>query len=154
MKPKTRAGINGRTTTIAAVLVALALGGAATAKPLRTLAPGELRVGTYFVNPPFEYLAKGCTRGLRGQSRGGNCAAARAQADLRRHALGDHPQGDAGRYDCIVGGITITPARERILTWSVPCVTTPLSGRIAKSRPIPAKPRLALRAVGRVASEV
>ena len=23
-----------------------------------------------------------------------------------------------GRYDCIVGGITITPGRERILAWS------------------------------------
>jgi len=30
----------------------------------------------------------------------------------------------AGRYDCIVGGITITPARERILAWSVPYMTT------------------------------
>jgi hypothetical protein len=27
--------------------------------PLRTLAPGVLRIGTYFVNPPFEYLSKG-----------------------------------------------------------------------------------------------
>src|SRR3984893_9564639 len=32
-----------------------------------------------------------------------------------------------GRYDCIVGGITITPERERILAWSVPYLTTTLS---------------------------
>jgi ABC-type amino acid transport substrate-binding protein len=32
-----------------------------------------------------------------------------------------------GRYDCIVGGITITPERERILAWSVPYFTTTLS---------------------------
>ena len=64
MKPKTRAGINGRTTTITAVLLALALGGAATAKPVRTLTPAELRIGTYFVNPPFEYIAKGARVGF------------------------------------------------------------------------------------------
>lgn len=32
-----------------------------------------------------------------------------------------------GRYDCIVGGITITPARERILAWTTPYVMTTLS---------------------------
>jgi len=32
-----------------------------------------------------------------------------------------------GRYDCIVGGITITPERERVLAWSVPYITTTLS---------------------------
>jgi len=32
-----------------------------------------------------------------------------------------------GRYDCIVGGITITPQREQILAWSVPYITTTLS---------------------------
>ena len=31
------------------------------------------------------------------------------------------------RYDCIVGGITITPAREKILAWSTPYMTTTLS---------------------------
>ena len=31
------------------------------------------------------------------------------------------------RYDCIVGGITITPELERILAWSVPYFTTTLS---------------------------
>ena len=34
---------------------------------------------------------------------------------------------EGGRYDCIVGGITITPKRERVLAWSVPYITTTLS---------------------------
>ncbi len=33
----------------------------------------------------------------------------------------------AGRYDAIVGGITITPERERTLAWSTPYMTTTLS---------------------------
>ena len=36
-------------------------------------------------------------------------------------------QMQAGRYDCIVGGITITPERERMLAWSTPYMTTTLS---------------------------
>jgi polar amino acid transport system substrate-binding protein/cystine transport system substrate-binding protein len=28
----------------------------------------------------------------------------------------------SGCYDCIVGGITITPERERKLAWSVPYI--------------------------------
>ena len=39
----------------------LALGGCSTQQPepVRTLAPGTLRIGTYFVNPPFEYVSNG-----------------------------------------------------------------------------------------------
>ena len=33
----------------------------------------------------------------------------------------------AGRYDCIVGGITITPERQRLLAWSTPYMTATLS---------------------------
>ena len=29
------------------------------APPLQTLLPGQLRIGTYFVNPPFEFIADG-----------------------------------------------------------------------------------------------
>jgi ABC-type amino acid transport substrate-binding protein len=32
-----------------------------------------------------------------------------------------------GDYDCVVGGITITPAREKALAWSDPYMTTTLS---------------------------
>jgi ABC-type amino acid transport substrate-binding protein len=36
-------------------------------------------------------------------------------------------QMQEGRYDCIVGGITITPARQVTLAWSDPYMTTTLS---------------------------
>ena len=41
------------------------------------------------------------------------------------------------RYDCIVGGITITPGRERLLAWSVPYMTTTLSLIVDAARSLP-----------------
>jgi ABC-type amino acid transport substrate-binding protein len=128
MKPKTGVAMRGRITAIAAVLLALTSSGAETAVPLRTLAQRTLRVGTYFVNPPFEYVAKGADVGF--------------EVDLMEEIarrLGLKPifvnthwetilkEMQDGRYDCIVGGITITPERERLLAWSVPYLTTTLS---------------------------
>ncbi len=44
----------------ALLLVATYAGcGAGTLAQVRTLAPGVLRIGTYFVNPPFEHLLNG-----------------------------------------------------------------------------------------------
>ena len=83
---------------------------------VRTLAPGTLRIGTYFVNPPFEYVSDGQRIGF--------------EVDLmneiaRRLALTPVfvdtewetilQQMQAGQYDAIVGGITLTPERERTL---------------------------------------
>ena len=97
-------------------------------QPPRTLKPGVLRIGTYFVNPPFEFLSGGKRVGF--------------EVDLmteiaRRLALRPEfidtrwevilQQMSEHRYDCIVGGITITPARRRLLAWSVPYMTTTLS---------------------------
>ena len=95
---------------------------AAAAEPsLPTLHPGVLRIGTYFVNPPFEYSAGGKHVGF--------------EVDLMREVadrLGLRPtfvgtrwevilaQMEAHRYDCIVGGITITPARQTTLDYSTP----------------------------------
>jgi hypothetical protein len=42
---------------IAALLLAFASGRAEATEPLRTRKPSILRIGTYFVNPPFEYVA-------------------------------------------------------------------------------------------------
>src|SRR4051812_28212518 len=101
---------------------------ASAGQPPHTLEPGVLRVGTYFVNPPFEFLS--------GQERIG------FEVDLmneiaRRLSL--HPvfvdtqwevilsEMQRNLYDCIVGGITITPDRQRSLAWSVPYMTTTLS---------------------------
>ena len=126
--PRVRSVIFGRIAAYAAVLLALAPGDGETAEPFRTLLPGALRVGTYFVNPPFEYVAKGERVGF--------------EVDLMKEIarrLGLKPifinthwetilkEMQDGRYDCIVGGITITPGRERTLGWSVPYVTTTLS---------------------------
>ena len=93
-----------------------------------TLVPGILRIGTYFVNPPFEYIFHGKKVGF--------------EVDLIReiaHRLRLEPlfvntqwevilqQMQDGRYDCIIGGITITPARQATLAWSDPYMTTTLS---------------------------
>jgi hypothetical protein len=95
---------------------------------LQTLVPGVLRIGTYFVNPPFEYLSKGKRIGFEVDLI--NEVARRL--DLRPLFVNTHwevilQQTQDGHYDCIVGGITITPARQRTLLWSAPYVTTTLS---------------------------
>jgi ABC-type amino acid transport substrate-binding protein len=96
--------------------------------PLPTLSPGVLRVGTYFINPPFEFVSDGKRVGF--------------EVDLideiarRLHLRPEFvdtrwevmlQQMQEGRYDCIVGGITITPARSERLAWSTPYITTTLS---------------------------
>jgi ABC-type amino acid transport substrate-binding protein len=92
-----------------------------------TLVPGILRIGTYFVNPPFEYIFRGKKVGF--------------EVDLIReiaHRLRLEPlfvntqwevilqQMQDGRYDCVIGGITITSARQATLAWSDPYMTTTL----------------------------
>jgi len=100
----------------------------ASADQPRTLEPGVLRVGTYFVNPPFEFIS--------GQERIGfevdlmNEIARRLSlratfVDTRWEVILSEMQRNF--YDCIVGGITITPDRQKLLAWSVPYLTTTLS---------------------------
>jgi ABC-type amino acid transport substrate-binding protein len=95
---------------------------------LQTLAPGVLRVGTYFVNPPFEFVAKGKRVGFEVDLI--NAVAGRLRLrpvfvntkwEVILRQMEDH------RYDCIVGGITITRARQETLAWSDPYMTTTLS---------------------------
>ena len=120
--------IDGRKTAIAIVLLALTLGCAAAVEPLRTLVPGTLRVGTYFVNPPFEYVAKGAHVGFEVdlmEEIAGRLGLKPVFVSTHWETILQEMQG--GRYDCIVGGITITPERERVLAWSVPYMTTTLS---------------------------
>jgi ABC-type amino acid transport substrate-binding protein len=114
-----------------AALLLFAVSGVAEAAPaakVQTLAPGVLRVGTYFVNPPFEYLSRGRKIGFEVDLM--NEIARR----LRLRPLFVDTQWEVilrqmqeGQYDCIVGGITITPARQQILAWSDPYMTTTLS---------------------------
>ncbi len=120
--------MQGRRTVIASGLALLASQAARAVPRPPTRVPGVLTIGTYFVNPPFEFLENGKEVGF--------------EVDLMdeiARRLGFKPvyvntrwetilaEMQAHRYDCIVGGITITKARERILAWSVPYMTTTLS---------------------------
>src|SRR5262245_33032629 len=105
---------------IAALLLVAVWGSGAAETPQKrhTLAPGVLRIGTYFVNPPFEYIAKGKRVGFDVDLM--NDIARR----LRLQPVFVNTQWEAilqqmrdGRYDCIVGGITITAARQQMLAW-------------------------------------
>jgi ABC-type amino acid transport substrate-binding protein len=109
--------------------VALALvGPIAQAQEVRTLAPGTLRIGTYFVNPPFEFVDKGQNVGFEVDLM--NEIAARLKlsptyVNTTWEVILQQMQD--GLYDCIVGGITITPERQRTLAYSTPYLTTTLS---------------------------
>src|SRR5436190_22485394 len=106
----------------------LALGACSTAPqpaPLRTLSPGTLRIGTYFVNPPFEYVSNGQRVGFEVDLMNeiaGRLSLAPVFVDTQWEVILQQMQD--GQYDCIVGGITITPERERLLAWSTPYMTT------------------------------
>jgi ABC-type amino acid transport substrate-binding protein len=95
---------------------------------LQTLTPRVLRIGTSFVNPPFEYVAEGKRVGFEVDLM--NAVAARLRL---RPAFVDTKwevilrQMEDHRYDCIVDGITITRARQETLAWSDPYMTTTLS---------------------------
>jgi ABC-type amino acid transport substrate-binding protein len=95
---------------------------------LSTLRPGQLCIGTYFVNPPFEFISKHQRVGFEVDLM--NEVAKRLElepvfVDTRWEVILGEMQHN--RYDCIVGGITITPAREKTLAWSTPYMTTTLS---------------------------
>jgi ABC-type amino acid transport substrate-binding protein len=88
---------------------------------LQTLRPGVLRIGTYFVNPPFEFVSNGKRVGFEVDLM--NAVARRlglrpSFVDTRWEVI--LQQMEDGRYDCIVGGITIRPARQQRLAWSDP----------------------------------
>ena len=95
---------------------------------LQTLTPRVLRIGTYFVNPPFEFVAKGKRVGFEVDLMNEVARRLRlrpvfvdTQWEVILRQMEDH------RYDCIVGGITITAARQEKLAWSDPYMTTTLS---------------------------
>jgi ABC-type amino acid transport substrate-binding protein len=95
---------------------------------VQTLKPGVLRIGTYFVNPPFEFISKGRKVGFEVDLMKEIARRLRLRAafvNTRWEVILQQMQ--EGRYDCIVGGITITPARSRVLAWSDPYMTTTLS---------------------------
>jgi ABC-type amino acid transport substrate-binding protein len=112
----------------AAAALFLTVPRASSGQPLHTLEPGILRVGTYFVNPPFEFVS--------GHERIGfevdlmneiarRLALRAVFVDTQWEVILAEMQRNL--YDCIVGGITITPDRQKGLAWSVPYMTTTLS---------------------------
>jgi ABC-type amino acid transport substrate-binding protein len=113
---------------VALLLALVAASTGAAAQDMRLLAPGTLRIGTYFVNPPFEFVDKGEKVGFEVDLM--NEIAARlklrpAYVDTTWEKILQQMQD--GLYDCIVGGITITAARQRTLAYSTPYMTTTLS---------------------------
>jgi ABC-type amino acid transport substrate-binding protein len=119
-----------RATPLAALLlvVATVCAGAESRATLKTLAPGVLRIGTYFVNPPFEFIARGKRVGFEvdlmnevARRMGLRPIFINTQWEMILGQMEDH------RYDCIIGGITITPARQAKLAWSDPYMMTTLS---------------------------
>jgi len=111
--------------------LAFAAGACSTApapSAMRTMTPGTLSIGTYFVNPPFEYVSGGQRIGFEVDLMNEIAASlslAPVFVDTQWETILQEMQ--MGRYDCIVGGITITPARQRLLAWSTPYMTTTLS---------------------------
>jgi len=95
---------------------------------LQTLTPRVLRIGTYFINPPLEYVAEGKRVGFEVDLVSAVAGRLRLRPvfvdtkwEVILQQMADH------RYDCIVGGITITRARQETLAWSDPYMTTTLS---------------------------
>src|SRR4051812_36888308 len=82
----------------------------------RTLAAGKLTIGTYFVNPPFEYISASERVGFEVDLMN-EIALRLTLAPLFIDTEWERilQEMKAGRYDCIVGGITITPERQRLL---------------------------------------
>jgi ABC-type amino acid transport substrate-binding protein len=105
--------------------------GAASARaetPLPTLTPGQLRIGTYFINPPFEFVENGARVGFEVDLMDEIARRLKLRpvfVDTQWEVMLQQMQ--QGLYDCIVGGITITPARGQTLAWSTPYITTTLS---------------------------
>ncbi|HTZ59585.1 MAG TPA: ABC transporter substrate-binding protein [Acidobacteriaceae bacterium] len=102
---------------------------------LPTLKPGVLRIGTYFDNPPFEFVSHGQRVGFEVDL----MTEAARRLDLQPEFVETKWEGIFGeieeqRYDCIMGGITITPRRRTLLAWSVPYMTTTLSMLVDTAR--------------------
>jgi ABC-type amino acid transport substrate-binding protein len=95
---------------------------------LSTLKPGTLVVATYFTNPPFEFVKNGQQTGFEVD------LITEISKRLNLHLEFKQTRWESiihelreNHYDLIMGAITITPARERIISFSQPYMTTTLS---------------------------
>ncbi len=102
---------------------------------IKTIKPGHLIVATYFTNPPFEYLEndreigfevdliKEIAKRLNLTIEFKNTQWETIIAALKKN-----------QYDLIMGAITITPDRKKIIAFSEPYMTTTLSVIINKDK--------------------
>ncbi|WED43534.1 ABC transporter substrate-binding protein [Legionella cardiaca] len=95
---------------------------------LQTLQPGELTVGTYFTNPPLEFSQKNKQVGFEIDLMN--------EMSKRLHLKPRYvntsweviiQQLKNNKYDVIMGGITITPDRKKVIPYTIPYMTTTLS---------------------------
>ena len=117
--------------------VVLALGACSSGQPesLRTLTPGTLRIGTYFVNPPFEYVSNGQRIGFEVDLMNEiarRLALTPAFVDTQWETI---LQRDAGRPVRRHRGRHHHHAgRAKSLAWSMPYMTTTLSIVVDRAR--------------------
>jgi ABC-type amino acid transport substrate-binding protein len=75
-----------------------------------TTSPGVLRIGTYFINPPFEFVSEGEKVGFEVDLMSEVAFRLKLQPQFASTRWEVIMQEMAERrFDCIVGGITITP---------------------------------------------
>lgn len=95
---------------------------------LITLKPGVLTIGTYFTNPPMEYLKDGRQVGFEVDL----IEEIAQRLKLKPTFINTQWETILGelkknKYDIIMGAITITAEREKTLAFSQPFMTTTLS---------------------------
>lgn len=95
---------------------------------LKTLKPDVLTIGTYFVNPPFEFIENNERVGFEVDLMEEICRRLDINAEFvhtRWEVILDEMM--AHHYDAIIGGITITAERQKTLNYSTPFMDTTLS---------------------------
>lgn len=94
----------------------------------QTLKSGLLTIGTYFSNPPFEYIEGEKKMGYELELMNAVCKRLKLQCrfvDANWNVLIDQLEKNA--YDMVMGGMTITPAWKEKVNFSDPYLTTKLS---------------------------
>jgi len=104
-------------------------------KESSTLETGKLVIGTYFTNPPFEFLNKGKEVGFEIDLMKAICKKLQLKCDFVDTTWeGILGRLERNRYDVIIGGITITKERLLTLNFSKPYMVTTLSVVVNKKR--------------------
>ena len=93
-----------------------------------TLKPGTLIVATYFTNPPFEFLKNGPRIGFEVDLIKEIAKRLKMTVEFRNtqwETIIEELKNN--KYDLIMGAITITPERKKIIDFSEPYMNTTLS---------------------------